>query len=132
MRRYLRAIPQQLKDKYLTSASASSLASVLPKALGQELKSLRKQTNVTEQDVLAQEQTLSDFKWPYFRNSLYEQVMQKYMRSFKNIYAESINASNACLVTGPTHSGKSWFVRYNMRQFQASALKPLVFHFDLR
>lgn len=58
--------------------------------------------------------------------------MQKYLQSFKNIYSESINASNACFVIGPTNSGKSWFVRYNMRQFQASALQPLVFHYDLR
>ena len=58
--------------------------------------------------------------------------MQKYMHSFKNIYSENINCSNACFVTGPTKSGKSWFVRYNMRKFESLSMKPLVFHYDLR
>ncbi len=54
------------------------------------------------------------------------------MYSFKNIYSENINGKNILFVTGPTKSGKSWLVRYNMRKFQQSGQNPIVFHYDFR
>ena len=58
--------------------------------------------------------------------------MQRYFHSFKNIYSDSINISNCAFVVGPSMSGKSWFLRYNMNKFQSSPIKPLIFHFDLK
>ena len=54
------------------------------------------------------------------------------MYSFKNIYSENINVDAACFLIGPSKSGKSWYLRYNMRKFQASAIKPMVFYYNLR
>ncbi len=58
--------------------------------------------------------------------------MQKFLYSFKNIYSENINTRNLLFMTGPTKGGKSWFLRYNLRKFQASGQNPIVFHYDLR
>lgn len=52
------------------------------------------------------------------------------MYSFKNIYSENINMDAACFVIGPTKCGKSWFLRYNLRKFQSSPIKPMVFHYN--
>ena len=54
------------------------------------------------------------------------------MYSFKNIYSPNINGDSLAFVMGPSKSGKSWFLKYNMRKFETSAVKPLVFHFDLQ
>lgn len=54
------------------------------------------------------------------------------MYSFKNIYSENINSRNLMFLTGPTKCGKSWFLRYNLRKFQASGQNPMIFHYDLR
>lgn len=55
------------------------------------------------------------------------------MFSFKNPYSPNINQySSAAFITGPTKCGKSWFLRYNMRKFEANESRPLVFYFDLK
>jgi predicted AAA+ superfamily ATPase len=58
-----------------------------------------------------------DFSFPFFKDEDFNRYMQKYMYSFKNIYSENINTKNVLFVTGPTKSGKSWFLRYNLRKF---------------
>ena len=73
---------------------------------------------------------LSDLKWPIFRNARFDQALTKFMYSFKNVYSENINGNSACFLIGPTKCGKSWYLRYNLRKFQNSAIKPLVFHFN--
>jgi hypothetical protein len=132
MKRVKKLVKNSLKTldkKYLQGAKISVLESAPIKA---ELPFLNKKLNVKETDLVTSNEKLSDLKWPFFRSSAHEQMLQKYMASFKNIYADSINASNACFVLGPTKSGKSWFLRYNMRKFESSGIKPLVFHFDLK
>ena len=58
--------------------------------------------------------------------------MQKFLYSFKNIYSDNINTRNLLFLTGPTKAGKSWYLRYNLRKFQASGQNPIVFYYDLR
>lgn len=65
----------------------------------------------------AGDKKFSDFKWPVFRTARFDQALTKFMYSFKNIYSENVNTDNACFLVGPTKSGKSWFLRYNLRKF---------------
>lgn len=62
----------------------------------------------------------SDFKMPFFKNDAFVDYAQRFMYSFKNIYSENINSGNVLFLTGPTKSGKSWFLRYNIRKFENS------------
>ena len=53
------------------------------------------------------------------------------MQSQKNVFQENVNSANLMFITGPTKSGKSVFLRENMREFAGSSKhKPVVFHFD--
>lgn len=58
-----------------------------------------------------------EFQFPFFKDEKFNVYIQKYIYSFKNIYSENINAENLIFFTGPTKSGKSWLLRYNMRKF---------------
>lgn len=78
-----------------------------------------KRTTPTEKDMA--EPAMSDFAFPFFKSEQFNKYMQKFMFSFKNIYSENINGNNVLFLTGPTKVGKSWFVRYNIRKFQASS-----------
>ena len=71
------------------------------------------------------------YSWPFFKDEQYNRAMQKYMFSFKNIYSPNINASNLMFVTGPTQSGKSYYLRHNMQTFTSTdGHRPVVFHYD--
>jgi len=75
---------------------------------------------------------MSDFTWPVFLHQRYNEALLKFMYSFKNVYSENINGySGGCFITGASKSGKSWFLRYNLRKFQNSKISPLVFYIDL-
>lgn len=52
------------------------------------------------------------------------------MFSFKNIYIENINGKNLMFFTGPTKSGKSWLLRYNIRKFANS--DKVIILFDIQ
>lgn len=62
----------------------------------------------------------ADYDFPFFKDEKFNKYLQKYMYSFKNIYSDNINGHNLLFVTGPSKSGKSWLLRYNIRKFQAS------------
>ena len=100
--------------------------------LGPELGHLIKRTNLSERDLDLQQTNLSELRWPFFRNQAFDNALQNYMFSFKNIYSPGINTGNSLFLIGPTKSGKSWFLRSNLRKFKDLEIKPLVFHYDLR
>jgi len=54
---------------------------------------------------------------PLVKRKDFDDAMQKFMFSFKNIYSPNINATNLGLVFGPTKSGKSWYLRSNIKHF---------------
>lgn len=81
---------------------------------------------------MSQPAALTDFKWPFFQHSRYNEALTKFMYSFKNPYSPNINSyASVAFVTGPTKCGKSWFLRFNMRKFEANESKPLVLYFDM-
>jgi chromosomal replication initiation ATPase DnaA len=73
-----------------------------------------------------------DFDFPFFKDDQFNSYMQKFLYSFKNIYSENINTRNLLFLTGPTKAGKSWYLRYNLRKFQASGQNPIVLYYDMR
>lgn len=79
-----------------------------------------KRTTPRTKDVQIEEKLAQDFDFPFFKKDGFNDYMQKFMHSFKNIYSTNINASNVCFVTGPIKGGKSWFLRYNIRLFEQS------------
>jgi hypothetical protein len=76
-----------------------------------------------------------DFDWPVLENKKFNRHLRKWMYSFKNVYSENINLSNLMFVTGPTKSGKSWFLKRNLQEFikqpQESKNGRVLFHMDL-
>lgn len=88
---------------------------------------------MTAIDLEKKDVKLSELKWPLFQNARYNEALTRFMYSFKNIYSPNINGhSSACFLTGPSKCGKSWFLRFNMRKFESSPKKPLVFYLDLK
>jgi predicted AAA+ superfamily ATPase len=62
-----------------------------------------------------------DYDFPFFKEEKFGKFLQGFMYSFKNIYSSNINGRNILFLTGPSKCGKSWFLRYNIRKFQASS-----------
>jgi predicted AAA+ superfamily ATPase len=80
-----------------------------------------KRTTPSSRDIQADPTKVAkDFDFPFHKDEVFNRFVSKFLYSFKNIYSENINAKNLMFITGPTKSGKSWMLRYNLRKFQLS------------
>eukprot|EP00347_Sterkiella_histriomuscorum_P014896 403359104 len=120
---------QKFEHKYLRISDTSSLATQKIRDLAPYIV---KRTTPTKRDMKLDQPVAQEFQMPFFKNDAFVEYMQRFMYSFKNIYSENINSANVCFITGPTKSGKSWFLRYNIRKFENSSQNPIVFHYDFK
>jgi AAA+ ATPase superfamily predicted ATPase len=53
------------------------------------------------------------------------------MHSYRDIHQPTININNLLILNGPEKSGKSWFLRHNLKEFAAKN-NTLTIHYDIR
>jgi len=69
---------------------------------------------------------VKDFRWPFYRIPKYNDVLINYLYSLKDENSKLFPRSNLMFVLGPEKIGKSWFLKYNLRQFDKTVTLVLL------
>lgn len=99
-------------------------------------KNLNRTTNIEpedEQNILPQVNT-EELKIPIVIDENFSRYLQKFMHSYRNKDNPTININNLLFLSGPEKSGKSWFLRANLKKFEEEEAekKTMVIHYDMR
>lgn len=73
-------------------------------------------------------------KFPILIDKNFDNYIQKFMHSYREKEHPTININNLLILNGAEKSGKSWFLRKNLKSFEEAKgnLKNLVIHYDIR
>lgn len=61
---------------------------------------------------------VKDYRWPFYKQPRMNRAFKDYFISNKDENVKEYSASNLMFVMGPEKIGKSWFVKYNLKNFE--------------
>lgn len=76
-------------------------------------------------------QSKASFAWPLYTNPRFDRELTKFMFSFREETSTNRNINSLMFITGPEHSGKSWFLRHNLEKFCKANVAKVLVHVDL-
>ena len=74
---------------------------------------------------------ISAYNWPLYSNPRFNRELTKFMFSFRDESSTNRNINNLLFITGPELSGKSWFLRANLKKFEEVKSGTYLIHVDL-